>query len=53
MHIANTKKKVLMMENIMKTTNSVCSANYLFDKFLPASALSFLSSPRTSVESTA
>ena len=42
-----------MMESIQKTMNSVSSANYLFDKFLSASAWSSLSSLRISAESTA
>ena len=39
-----------MMESILKTMNSVSSANYLFDNFLSASAWSSLNSMRISVE---
>ena len=39
-----------MMESILKVMNSVGSANYMFDKFLSASARSSLNSLRISAE---
>ena len=41
MHIDN-REELLMVESILKTINSIKSANYLLNKFLSASALSSL-----------
>ena len=48
MHIVNRKEVELMMANILKTTNSINSANYHFDKLLSACAWFSLSSLRIS-----